>query len=106
MIRIKIKPMSVNQAWRGRRFKTKEYKVYENNLFYLLPKLDIPKTRLRIEFIFGITHIADLDNPSKLILDIFQKKYGFDDNMIYEMNIKKVLVKRNSEYFDFKIESI
>jgi Holliday junction resolvase RusA-like endonuclease len=102
-VRINIKPLSVNLAWQGRRYKTKEYKTYENNLLLMLPKLKIPKTKLKIFLVYGLTHVADLDNPTKLILDIFQKKYHFDDNMIYELNIKKVLVKSGHEFLEFKI---
>jgi hypothetical protein len=33
MILLKISALSVNQAWQGRRFKTKKYKDYEENMF-------------------------------------------------------------------------
>jgi len=43
MITVKIKPLSANEAWKGRRFKTDEYKTYEHSLHYLLPrKIELP----------------------------------------------------------------
>ena len=43
MNKINIKPLSVNQAWMGRKFKTKFYKDYEIELALKLPKLKINK---------------------------------------------------------------
>lgn len=50
--------------------------------------------------------LSDIDNPTKLILDILQKRYGFNDKMIYELNLKKEIVKKGKEYFSFCIEKI
>jgi len=37
--KINIKPLSVNDAWKGKRYKTEKYKNYENVLFnYYLKK--------------------------------------------------------------------
>ena len=36
---LKIKPLSVNQVWQGKRFKTKTYKDYEKNVLAILPNL-------------------------------------------------------------------
>ena len=88
MTKIKIKPLSVNQAWCGRRFKTQVYKSYEQEMMFLLPKMDIPKGKLEIDFKFGMSSRAsDLDNPIKATLDILQKKYDFDDKMIFKIRI-------------------
>ena len=93
-MKIEIKPLSVNLAWKGKRYKTDKYLCYERSLGYLLPKLDVPKTKLRIDIVFYFKNPAsDIDNPLKLFLDILQKKYGINDKMIYEMNVKKVIDK-------------
>jgi len=42
-MRINYKPLSVNEAWQGKRFKTKAYKDYEKSLMLLLPKIVIDK---------------------------------------------------------------
>ena len=31
----------------------------------------------------------DFDNPIKPFVDILQKKYGFNDRDVYELNVKK-----------------
>ncbi|MCP4481352.1 MAG: hypothetical protein GY817_00790 [bacterium] len=40
-IRLPIKPLSVNECWKGRHFKTekyKKYKKYDKDLQFLLPR--------------------------------------------------------------------
>lgn len=104
MYRMNIKPMSVNEAWQGRRYRSKKYVQYCTNLLLLLPKLTVPKNNLEINFIFGITAISDIDNPLKLILDIFQKKYKFDDKQIMKLTVEKKIVKQGQEFFLFDIK--
>lgn len=107
MIEINIKPMSVNDAWQGRRFKTPAYKKYEKTVLLMLPKKTIPEApyRLNLEFYFS-NSTADIDNPIKLISDILQKKYNINDRDIYELNVKKFVTKKGSEKIRFEIESI
>ncbi len=103
---IRIKPMSQNEAWQGRRFKSKIYKKYEVLVMGMLPKITVPAGKLRIDFEFGFSNPAsDIDNPLKSVTDILQKKYGFNDKNIYEMNLKKVIVKKGEEYFTFRISA-
>lgn len=104
MIKIDIKPLSVNKCWRGRRFKTPEYKKYETDCLYLLPKVSIGKPPYWIWLEFGFSNMAaDIDNPVKPFLDILQKKYGFNDKDVIEMNIYKIKVKKGMEYIKFSI---
>jgi Holliday junction resolvase RusA-like endonuclease len=49
---------------------------------------------------------SDIDNPIKLISDILQKRYGINDKDIYELVVKKVIVAKGREYFEFNIESL
>lgn len=105
MIQVNIKPLSVNDAWQGRRFKTKKYKMYEKELFYLLPPQQIKSDRLRIILVFGFSNVnSDIDNPIKQTMDIMQKKYCFNDRNVYELIVKKEVVKKGQEYIKFKIE--
>lgn len=107
MIKINIKPLSVNEAWKGRRYKTSKYNKYTKNVMLLMPKATIPEGKLKVTIINAFSnHSADIDNPIKMILDIMQKKYKFNDNKIYELNIKKQIVPKGKEYFCFEIESI
>ena len=107
MIQFKInrKPLSVNEAWQGKRFKTKAYKDYEKEMLLLLPPKKIPTDKmLRVEMFFGFSNsLSDLDNPVKLLLDICQKKYGFNDKAIFELNVRKCLVKKGEEFFSIGI---
>ena len=106
MPKINIKPMSVNLAWKGKRFKTNVYKKYEKDCMLLLPKITVPDGKLKVDLVFGFSSkLADADNPVKCFIDILQKKYGFNDNKIYEYNIKKVDVKKGFEFIEFTIVS-
>jgi Holliday junction resolvase RusA-like endonuclease len=107
MIEFKIneKPLSVNQAWQGKRFKTPAYKNYEKAMLLMMPKGKIDEYEmLRVEFFFGFSNKAsDLDNPVKLLMDIAQKKYGFNDKNVFELNIRKCLVKKGEEFLQIGI---
>ena len=105
-IEISTKPMSVNEAWQGRRYKSKPYKTYEAQLLYSLPSLETPEPPYRITFEFGISKATDWDNPIKPLQDILCKKYGFDDRDIYEGIVKKTVVKKGKEFFKARLESI
>lgn len=102
-----IKPLSVNRAFQGRRFRTPEYNAYEKHVLLLLPNIELPEPPFKIYFEFGLSNIqADLDNPTKPFLDILQKRYCFNDRHVMEANIKKVKVNKGNEYIKFKIESL
>jgi Holliday junction resolvase RusA-like endonuclease len=107
MMRIDIKPLSVNQAWKGRRIKTKQYKDYEKALLLLLPKTyKIGEPPYHVEYIFGFSSVlSDVDNPVKLVQDILQKKYKFNDKDIQSFCATKEKVKKGEEYFSFEITS-
>lgn len=104
MNRVKIKPLSVNEVWQGKRFKTPKYSKYERDVLELLPDLNDLKPPFVVNLTFGFSNsLSDIDNPVKPILDILQKKYGINDRDIIELNLKKVLVKKGQEYFEFEI---
>ena len=106
-MRVDIKPLSINEAFQGRRFKTKAYKKYERDMLKILPKLKVPEGELSLKIEFGLsTKAADIDNPIKCFVDCLQKAYGFDDKMIYKLHVEKVIVKRGKEYIDFTIKSL
>lgn len=104
-MRIKIKPLSINEAFQGKRFKTAKCKDYEEELWWQLPKMSIPKGKLKIKYIFGFSNKnADLCNPEKILTDVLSKKYGFNDKMIYEMTMLREDVKKGEEFIDFEIK--
>lgn len=107
MQKIKIKPLSVNECWQGKRFKTKKYNIYERELLLLLKPIKLPLSPYKIYLEFGLSNtLSDWDNPVKPIQDILQKKYGFNDRDIFEAHVKKVKVKKGEEYVFFNIESL
>jgi len=107
LLKVDIKPLSVNQCWKGRRFKTDEYKSYEKALLLLLPKADIPEGNLSVFLEFGFSNkCSDIDNPVKAFVDILQKRYGFNDSKVYKLEVIKVIVEKKQEYIKFKIQGI
>ncbi len=107
-IQIHIKPLSVNDAWQGKRFKTPEYKAYEQELMLRLPNnYEVPdKGDLEVIYEFGLNTMADWDNPIKPLQDILQKKYGFDDRRIVKGTTIKNVVKKGEGYVNFSIRGI
>jgi len=103
---VKIKPLSVNVCWQGKRFKTKAYKDYEKNLLLLLPNnIEVPPGELKLTLRWGFSSkLSDWDNPIKPFQDILQKKYSFNDSRIFKAITEKEIVKKGEEYIYFKIE--
>ena len=103
--RIDIKPLSVNEAWQGRRFKTRKYEQYEHDCLLLLPALRMPDPPFTVFYEFGFSNIqSDLANPEKCISDIIQKKYGINDRDFMEMHLRKTKVRKGQEYIKVRIE--
>ena len=102
MPKIQIKPLSVNEVWKGRRFKTDKYKAYEYELSLKLPPLEIPKGKIELTLICGLSNkLSDIDNIAKPFIDVLQKVYGFNDNQIYDLHLIKQDVKKGKEYIEF-----
>lgn len=103
-MKIFYKPLSVNEVWKGRRFKTDAYKVYERDLLFLLPKLILPDPPYHIFLKFGLSNLAaDFDNPVKPFVDILQKKYNFNDRDIMQATIYKTIVPKGKEFIEFNL---
>jgi Holliday junction resolvase RusA-like endonuclease len=114
MPKIDIKPLSVNEAWQGRRFKTKAYDKYISDMLMLLPPLRVSSEgdkplngKIELEITFGLSSCAaDIDNPLKCFIDCLQKKYDFDDKMIYRLIVNKEIVKKGKEFIEFNIKNL
>ena len=105
-MRVNVKPLSVNEAWKGRRYKTDKYLAYETELFYKLPKITLPKPPYEVYFRFGFSSMSsDWDNPVKPTQDVLSKKYGFNDKLIKRAVVETEKVKRGDEYFEFEIKT-
>jgi len=104
MYKINIKPLSINEAYQGRRFKNKKHRDYEEELFFLLPnELRVPKNKpLILDVVFGLSSkLADLDNFIKVFIDVMQKKYNFNDKWIYTIIANKAIIPKGQEFIHF-----
>ena len=107
MDRIDIAPLSINQAFKGQRFRTTKYNKFINDVLFLLPNKKVKYERIRLDIVFGVSNsLMDIDNGLKPFIDCMVKKYDFDDRQIYELNVKKVIVKKRHEYIEFNLTEI
>lgn len=107
MIRLKIKPLSLNSAYRGRRFSTPALSEFKEMIHYLCPKMVIPKGKLKVKYIFGVSSKnSDGDNLIKCLQDGLADKYGFNDKTIYKWDVEKVDVPKGKEFIEFEISTI
>lgn len=96
-IEIPLKPMSINVAWQGRRYKTKDYKAYERAFFYSTKppkeKIDGEVAVLYVLYLryYGRTDVGNLEKP---LSDLLVKR-GFieDDRFIKYLQLIKVRSK-------------
>lgn len=106
--RVEIKPLSVNECWQGKRFKTPDYKNYEKEMLLRLAPFDFNQSKepLELSLIVGVSNIAsDVDNVVKPFIDILQKKYNFNDKYIFRLIIEKVMVVKGAEFIEFYIKN-
>ena len=108
MITIPIKPLSVNQAWQGRRFKTAAYKAYARSVQLCLPRgLVIPDGRLEIRYTFYLSNsAADWDNPVKPLQDAVFSFYKVSDSRIYRATVEKIIVPKGMEKTEISIAAM
>ena len=103
-IKVNIKPLSINKAFQGRRFKTSDYNNYEKSCLLMMPRLRFPQGKVALHIRYGFSNKAsDVDNPTKLVLDIMQKKYEFNDKDVYEIHLYKLIVPRGKEFWEVSI---
>ena len=85
-ITLEAKPLSINKAFQGRRFKTKDYKSYEQEIIALLTQQEAPRVvfegRVGVRFIWHLKYAktSDLDNFVKPLCDILVKKGVLSDD--------------------------
>lgn len=104
-MKIFYKPLTANRMWKGRRFKSDQYKQFERDMLFLLPKFNMPEKPFSVIITFGMSNIAsDLDNPCKACIDVMQKKYGFNDRDIMQLHLFKTKTEKGKEFINFTIE--
>jgi Holliday junction resolvase RusA-like endonuclease len=107
MVRINLPPLSVNKAWKGKRYKTNDYIKFEKNCLLLIPMQKIGNKPLELIINYGFSSKgSDIDNPNKLIIDILSKKLCFNDNLIYKITITKEIVAKGKEFFEYTLSQL
>jgi Holliday junction resolvase RusA-like endonuclease len=107
MITLPIKPLSLNSAYRGRRFSTPDLNQFKRDVGRLLPKKNIPTGKLSVKYIFGVSSKnADGDNLIKVLQDTLAECYGFNDKVIYHWDVTKVDVGKGEEFISFEIKEL
>ena len=110
MIRLDVKPISVNRAHRvtkqGRVIKSKQYCEFEKAVWHGVLQqaglCKLPSGKLALRVCFGISHRFDLDNGLKCLIDALEKVYRFNDCEIYSIEACKAEVKRGEEFIEFR----
>lgn len=106
--RLPIKGLSLNSAYRGRRFTTPELKQYKLDIIKLLKPIEINRSKkLFVKYKFGVSSKnSDLDNLTKCVQDVLAESYGFNDKLIYKIDLEKIDVKKGSEFIEFSISHL
>lgn len=104
---LEIKPLSINQAWMGRRFKTKKYKEYSEAISYLLLKYKhlCFDGYLNIYYKFYLKHwkTSDYDNFIKALQDVLiENGIIINDRYIMKAVIEKI--PSTKDKIEIKIE--
>lgn len=106
------KPMSVNDAWQGRRHKSPKYKQYIKAvlgwLYRVKPKKPDDTIPLFAHYRWGQSNIgADTDNPCKPFQDILFKEYWKlkSDHRIEFIILEKEKTLKKEEFIQFRVDS-
>lgn len=104
-MRLDIKPLSVNEAYTGRRKKTDKHRSYRKEVLFMLQNRQyIPDGKLWLQITFGFSSKgSDVDNCAKAFIDCLQEKYQFNDNRIYQLDLKKADVEKGNEFIVFTL---
>ena len=94
-----IKPLTVNRAWRGRRFSTAAKTEYETRLRFSLPKVAVVgKPYYKVAYDFHLINFSRTDgaNLEKVLTDCLVKRGIIkDDRYIVEYCIRKFPAKKD-----------
>ena len=107
MYKLDIQALSQNMAWVGKRYKSKAYRQYQQDvktylLTFDLPKIE-PKEPFYLWFEFGLPSRCDLSNCIKLLEDIIADHLGVNDRDTMKLHGQKVITKRSESYIKFDI---
>lgn len=105
--KLPLKPLSLNMAYRGRRFSTPELKTYKRDIARLLRGSLVISDHLVAWYEFGVsTTNCDGDNLIKAFQDGLCEALGINDNRIYEWHVRKEKVAKGDEYVAFALTDL
>lgn len=108
MPRIDIKPISANQCWQGRRFKTPEYKIWRLSVGILMKKhkrFSQGKYEVNLRVYTRYCATSDVDNFIKPALDsLVESGIIPDDKYIQKVTCEKF--KSDTDYFEYEIKEL
>ena len=100
----------MNEAWQlkgFRKFKSKKYKEYQDIIFEQLKDKSWP---FKLDDTLGVivrvgfsNKLSDLDNALKPLFDTLSTKYGWNDNKIYKIEARKLIVPKGKEFINVTI---
>ena len=98
----------MNEAWKGRRFKTEKYQEFIDNACLLMPAQKIIEfEKLHLSIVFGFSNKnSDVDNPIKTLLDTIKEKYEIDDRYIYRLDVEKQIVIQKQREVDELLQKV
>lgn len=108
---LEVSPLSVNKAWKGRRFKTGDYLQFERDVCAVLPISDEEpmEGELVVEYIYYIKNYGNTDtgNLEKTLTDMLVKRrYIKDDRYIKKLIQTKEKLDGEYEYVDILISRV
>lgn len=121
-----IKPLSVNKAYKtvikykfvkGKKIpypvrqKSRDYISWKKHFMLIIKQYRFPlflhedHIAMNIEFGFS-SEQSDLSNPVKAFEDCLMEHLGLNDKNVFEINLRKKMVPKGSDYIKFKITKI
>ena len=104
---LKIKGLSVNRTYGGRRYLTaeaKQFKITVNRMLQVSQiNWTIPAGDLTVKYQFGISRDQDVDNMIKILQDVLSHFFLFDDKRIRSVFAEKCKVAKGEEFIKFEI---
>lgn len=100
---IPVIALSVNKLYGGRRYRTRAYERYREEVFFFLREYDRDAydlsgpLEMHLEVGFS-SPLSDLSNSVKAIEDIISEYFEFNDKMVIDTVLRKYLVPKGEEY--------
>jgi Holliday junction resolvase RusA-like endonuclease len=109
-LKLDMGPLSNNKAWKGRHFKTREYKQFESDIIKILPPSREVRSKSEV-FVHYVYHLksyglSDTANMEKTLTDMLVKRgYLLDDRYIRAIYQRKErLGEGEREWINIQIE--